>query len=238
MADFFKWLSKNPFATRIMLVAMSIMLVAICLVVIFFVVAFLQGREVIIWPPKIGPKPVVTKEEISTHQGNDAGPGKQESTRIEVPFTCQIGGKLHIYKDAKGPINAGIPSNANIHIISEQSSATIANELVELSDGVQSIEQLKFIITYEYHADLTESSAILEFVIKDKDDNQIWRGIHSFLPRGATKQKITNEFSFNISRRYAGQKVIVQVKPLAAGDFGFYIYSLDGKLVVKAKQST
>ena len=156
---------------------------------------------------------------------------------VEVPFSCQIGSKLHIYEDAKGPINSGVPPNANIYIISEQSSATIANELVDLSDGVQGIEQLRFKITYEYHAGSTESPAILEFMIKDKAGNQIWRGTRSFLPKGAAKQKIPNEFSFDIGRRYEGQSVTVQVKPLRAGDFGFYIYGLDGKLVVKVKQT-
>ena len=156
---------------------------------------------------------------------------------VEFPFSCQIiGRKLHIYEDASGPINAGLPGDANIYIINEQSAATIANELVELSDGVQSIEQLRFRITYEYHADSTYNPARLEFVIKDKTSNQIWRGTHDFLPpKKAAKRKQISEFSFDIGRRYEGQSVTIQVKPLKAGDFGFYIYGLDGTLVVKVK---
>ncbi len=49
MDEFFKWLSGNPIATIILLVAVG-------LAVIICVVAFFQGREITFWPPKISPK--------------------------------------------------------------------------------------------------------------------------------------------------------------------------------------
>ena len=54
MADFFRWLSENPTATLILLVAFSLAIL-ICLV------AVLQGRSVTIWPFKISAKPLAPR---------------------------------------------------------------------------------------------------------------------------------------------------------------------------------
>lgn len=153
---------------------------------------------------------------------------------IVIPFSCEIDGKLHIYEYSEAPIMAGVPRSANIFIIGKQPlSATIVDESVDLSEGAQ-IEQLEFTMDYEYHADTAHSPAMLEFVMKDIRGNQIWSRKKSFLP-GTLKTRITKDFHFIIGRKSQGLGVKIQVKPVRAGDFGFYIYMLNGTLVVKAE---
>ncbi len=53
MDAFFKWLSANPVATTTIIVTFGIIIAAIILI---YVVAFLQGREIFFWPPKVGAK--------------------------------------------------------------------------------------------------------------------------------------------------------------------------------------
>lgn len=49
MDAFFQWLSSNIIATTILILAFGVF-------VIIYTVAFIQGREISFWPPKIGPK--------------------------------------------------------------------------------------------------------------------------------------------------------------------------------------
>lgn len=50
VSEFFKWLTGNPFVTGSLVVFLGV-------VVALYVVAFLQGRSISFWPPKIGAKP-------------------------------------------------------------------------------------------------------------------------------------------------------------------------------------
>jgi len=147
----------------------------------------------------------------------------------DIPFACTLGGKLHIFSDSGHPAQAGLPSDAKSYIINGE---PIADEFVNLGQGVQSLEKLTFTIVYEYHANSTNTPAALEFVVKDSGGNQIWRGKQNFLPSVAKKQT-PETFELPIGREYDGMDVSVEVKPVSAGDFGFYIYSLDGVLTVK-----
>lgn len=54
MDAFFQWLSSNPTVTITLQVALTGLVLAVALI---YVVAFIQGREVSFWPPKIGIKP-------------------------------------------------------------------------------------------------------------------------------------------------------------------------------------
>jgi hypothetical protein len=51
VSEFFKWLSSNPEASTALIVSFGFLAISIALT---YVVAFLQGREVSFWPPKIG----------------------------------------------------------------------------------------------------------------------------------------------------------------------------------------
>ena len=54
MSELLKWLSTNPVVMITLLIAFFILIV---LVILVYLVAFFQGREISFWPPKIGPKP-------------------------------------------------------------------------------------------------------------------------------------------------------------------------------------
>ena len=51
MGDFFNWLSTNPIATITLIILFGIVITSTTLI---YVVAFIQGREIVFWPPKIG----------------------------------------------------------------------------------------------------------------------------------------------------------------------------------------
>lgn len=54
MNEFFLWLSKNPIATYIIIAALGLLVLVI---IILYLTAFIQGRSISFWPPKIGGKP-------------------------------------------------------------------------------------------------------------------------------------------------------------------------------------
>ena len=64
MADFFLWLSSNSIAATILVIAFGTLIIA---VIVIFVVAFLQGREIAFWPPKVGMK----AEESGANKGKE-----------------------------------------------------------------------------------------------------------------------------------------------------------------------
>jgi hypothetical protein len=55
MDAFFSWLSSNPVVANVLIVALGAVVLS---VVLIYLVAFFQGREVSFWPPKLGKKPV------------------------------------------------------------------------------------------------------------------------------------------------------------------------------------
>lgn len=63
MDEFLKWLSNNPIVATIILVSASFFLASATLV---YLVAFLQGREISFWPPRIGERPSRTKSKSDT----------------------------------------------------------------------------------------------------------------------------------------------------------------------------
>jgi len=54
MNSFLQWLSTNTIATTILILAIGVLVPSIAAL---FIVAFIQGREISFWPPKIGKKP-------------------------------------------------------------------------------------------------------------------------------------------------------------------------------------
>jgi hypothetical protein len=78
MAEFFKWLSGNSIATNALLVSF-VTLAALTGVV--YVAAFLQGREISFWPPKIGAKPDKPTTSRDSSQSTDI--------QIQVPLSLR-----------------------------------------------------------------------------------------------------------------------------------------------------
>jgi hypothetical protein len=59
MTTFFDWLSHNPIATTVFIVAFGS---AVTCATLIYMIAFLQGREISFWPPKVGEKPSTTRK--------------------------------------------------------------------------------------------------------------------------------------------------------------------------------
>lgn len=81
MADFFQWLSSNSIATNTLVVSFGFLIISVILI---FVIAFFQGREVVFWPPKVGTKP--DKSEKGDHKKvegkNDSDPSQDLVAQI------------------------------------------------------------------------------------------------------------------------------------------------------------
>jgi hypothetical protein len=60
----FEWLSSNPIATIFLLITFG-------LAVVIYVLAFLEGREITFWPPKVSSKP---RNFGGTKRPRDPGP--------------------------------------------------------------------------------------------------------------------------------------------------------------------
>ena len=152
----------------------------------------------------------------------------------EFSFQCILPGKLHIFLRATDPIKAGIPKESAVYIIQDNAPSPIPDTLVQIGEKHQKIKELNFKIDYEYHANSANNPAILELAVKDSNGNPIWTGRQDFLPR-KLKQRVRVPFSLKLNHNYDRPKVQIQVKPVAAGDFGFFIYSLGGTVVVTVK---
>jgi serine/threonine-protein kinase len=66
----FEWLANNPLATHALIAAFGLLVVS---VTVIYLVAFLQGREISFWPPKIGAKPEKSKSK-KADEAKDAHP--------------------------------------------------------------------------------------------------------------------------------------------------------------------
>ncbi len=84
MADFFQWLSSGSISAVVLLIAFSVVVIATILI---YTIAFLQGREISFYPPKIGAKPE-GKKALSKNIGV-AKSGKNNSYGISIDKPAQ-----------------------------------------------------------------------------------------------------------------------------------------------------
>jgi hypothetical protein len=149
---------------------------------------------------------------------------------IDIPFLLSTGEKLHIFKSQSDLDKSGIPAESKTFIINDDDS--IADEYVEFPQGVQSIEKIHFDLTYEYHADSYENPVILKFIITGTNGDMLWQGKQSIEPK-TTKTELEEEFDFPIGREYDDLGVTISAIPVSSGNYGFFIYNLEGIITVK-----
>jgi hypothetical protein len=65
----FQWITQTPVAGLVLIVLVVIIVLAIVIIYLF---AFIQGREISLWPPKIGPKSFSGDSDNSTLPTGDA----------------------------------------------------------------------------------------------------------------------------------------------------------------------
>jgi serine/threonine protein kinase len=68
MTDFFQWLSNNPTATNVVIIAFGIVIISMTTI---YIIAFFQGRSISFYPPSIGEKPNKAKNE-NTKENNSS----------------------------------------------------------------------------------------------------------------------------------------------------------------------
>ena len=171
-----------------------------------FAIAFLLIGH---WLPGCGPKPVT-----------------------EYPFSFS-GGKLHIFSRSDGPKMATLPGEAEVCITTSKPPFVLTAK-VDLEEGVQSVKKLVVAIQYEYHADhlTNRNSASLQFALKDSAGKEVWSKTQGFLP-AVVKTLVGETNVFSIDRKYDQRDITVEVTPLRSGDFGFFIYQLNGTLTAQ-----
>ncbi|MEI6499379.1 MAG: serine/threonine-protein kinase [bacterium] len=112
MAEFFIWLSSNPFATSALIVSFGVVVTAITMI---YLVAFLQGRSISFWPPRIGEKPNKTQgqkpkidREITHPQRQDENEDLHSNPIIQKGMTVKTasGQRLTIESNFYGGANA------------------------------------------------------------------------------------------------------------------------------------
>ena len=82
MTSFFDWLSNNPIATTVFIVAFGS---AVTCATLIYVIAFFQGREISFWPLKIGEKPSATRK-TTTPSRLPASIKQQHSRPVNIAF--------------------------------------------------------------------------------------------------------------------------------------------------------
>src|SRR4051794_21930658 len=86
---FFQWITQTPVAGLMLIVLAVIMVLAL---VTIYVVAFMQGREISLWPPQIGLKSLSGGSDSSTWHSSKAQDLQRESKQstalraVEKPF--------------------------------------------------------------------------------------------------------------------------------------------------------
>ncbi len=153
--------------------------------------------------------------------------------KTDLVFGVSAGGRVHIFQNESKAASAGLPDDAKIHAIN--SNTPIGTATVDLSPKTKNIQGLNMTVTYEYHADTNNSPAILEFAIKDKTGKILWKKEESYNPKqrkmpNQQEESINDNLKIPISE--SSSPLLIEVKPVSAGDFGFYISDLQGTLVV------
>jgi len=85
MSDFFQWLSGGSPSAIIFISAIGILLVGLTLI---YIVAFIQGREISFWLPKIGEKPNKSKD--------SAGVGKKSQSGNPSPLISGVESRVQL----------------------------------------------------------------------------------------------------------------------------------------------
>lgn len=102
MSDIVKWLAGSPVVTGALVVSLGV-------IVLMYVVAFLQGREISFWPPKIGARPERPKPAgAGTTPRPDAQPPDASNPIIGrgTVLTTASGDKVTLESDLYGGSNA------------------------------------------------------------------------------------------------------------------------------------
>jgi len=160
-------------------------------------------------------------------QSSSAPPSPIQENQCVFPPAA----KIHIFNGADGSAKAGLPAGSKVYITTNQTPSDITAE-IDLH-GAHNIKQLTVDIEYEYHSDSHVYPASLGFAIKDSQGVRLWSAKHQFVPKVCKTRVHEPTIVFPVDSKCDLPSVTVEVTPLNAGDFGFYIYKLDGMLTTQ-----
>jgi hypothetical protein len=84
MAEFFKWLSENPMATNILIIAFALLIIAFVLAVVITVIAFIRKESISIGGLRFGPEPV-SRWVMQSGEENIPADYSKKRDFVEVP---------------------------------------------------------------------------------------------------------------------------------------------------------
>lgn len=115
MEEFFKWLANHSVIANILVIFVGLVVVA---VVTIFVLAFVQGRDVGFWPPKIGPRQLAPKVSGWVEYqrfSRDISKNRRINDAKEVWL---IGATMHYtLSNSKGMLLEKIISGTNVYLL-------------------------------------------------------------------------------------------------------------------------
>ena len=122
MSDFFSWLSGGSLSAIIFTIAFGVLIVGI---ILFYAFAFIQGRPVSFWPPKIGEKPKTSEKNPATTKSNPVVSGTASRTQFNLEERFQdfrtlelmgynLAGLLHNIRE---PLAEAVSRGAFVRII-------------------------------------------------------------------------------------------------------------------------
>lgn len=109
MDKFFEWLTDNSVATDAFVVSFGLLFVT---VLVIYIIAFAQGREISFWPPKLGTKPVAlprnleidAKEGFHSHRRSQAAPSFEKGAVLETASGASIKLESNVYGGASATL--------------------------------------------------------------------------------------------------------------------------------------
>lgn len=187
MDSFFAWLSSNPVAATTLIVAFGVLISSATLI---YLVAFLQGREVSFWPPKIGIKPDKTKQESDKSKSE-----KTTSLLAQENSIAQLADAL----DAKCQLRAG-----NTRLDFKKISALLdeqTDEAIIIAQNLRTLlrhdllDALRPIMEKTGHSKVTIILSVPEFFVGIARSEMEDR---SYLEQFATTIQQLNRFKFSL----------------------------------------
>lgn len=180
------------------------------------------------------------KEEIDELKGEIKGlctqisdSAKSTPVRLEKKVTLPIpAGGLFIFKNQSDAEKSG-QNKDSFYILGNNDNKPIT-ESVDFSETKNLIESLDFKVSYKYDANSRFSPVSFDLILKDEKGETIKSSPVNIQPE-ETKKKLEYKGSLGISKEFQGKRLTIEAKPSGAGDYGFYIYSIDINVITNQK---
>ncbi|MCZ2207786.1 hypothetical protein [Cylindrospermopsis raciborskii] len=158
---------------------------------------------------------------------------KSPPVRLEKKVTLPIpAGGLFIFKNQSDAEKSG-QNKDSFYILGNNDNKPIT-ESVDFSETKNLIQSLDFKVSYKYDANSRFSPGSFDLILKDEKGETIKSSTVNIQPE-ETRKKLEYTGSLGISKEFQGKRLTIEAKPSRAGDYGFYIYSIDINVITNQK---